>query len=656
MNFLKIWRHVLTSSNKNSRKPSGYKLTAGLLAGTAIASVLYLGYQIKGLDESYGRIAEDIGYYTQQVSDLRENQSALRSDLVVLRNEKVASELRLAELEAQKTAAEAAATRALEAANGFDKTILSLKNRLDDAQNVIAQGNQMQREVSNLEGALIELERQQEALGNDISGLEIQKSYAAGEVEQLQDDLQSLTTSVSDLRNQRENLSRDVVGLDARRIEKASLSEQVRRLTVEAADLEKRVDQARQGTQNGEGELERLSVRLSSSEVELGQVREQLGSAQGLLGSATAELDQRQSQLDKLTRQATQASADSVAAKQEQARAETAVEQLRTESGSLKAELSSVTEEVAELTIVRNRLSSEIQVGQARKEEISILKNDLLELTAEREILLPTLKELRQGVATAKAELAQVEPDVQASREALAGLAAREGELLQRVNALEFDAKQAAINQTSAQQEHDQMEEMLGELKSENVAAKLEGSRLDGEISAKSTELQNLVAEIAVTKARMREIAVTESSLAALKTERDGLVPMISERRTELTQVRAELDLALPDLQSSKQLLSQLAARKGELEQRIANLTAEAADALTAKQTAATEEALQAELLGRARTERASLQGQINSLKDQYNDLVERIRAANLSLVQPVDTSADTVPAQSTTTTNEGTE
>ena len=293
----------MTSSNKNSRKPSGYKLTAGLLAGTAIASVVYLGYQIRGLDESYGRIAEDIGYYTQQVSDLRENQSDLRSDLAILRREKAASELRLAELEAQKIAAETAVTQAQEAANGFDETISSLKNRLDDAQNVIAQGNQMQRDISSLEGTLIELKCQQNALSNDVSGLESQKSNATGEVEQLRDDLQNLTTRISDLRNQREKLSRDVVGLDAQRIEKASISEQIRRLTVEAADLEKRIEQARQGTENGEDELERLSVLLSSSEVELGQVREQLGHAKGLLGSATAELGQRQTQLENFVNQ-----------------------------------------------------------------------------------------------------------------------------------------------------------------------------------------------------------------------------------------------------------------------------------------------------------------------------------------------------------------
>lgn len=71
----------MTSSNETSRRSRTYTFVAGVLATLVFIALGALIYEVNDLNDRYGRIAEDIGYYSGERERLASERDALSAEL-----------------------------------------------------------------------------------------------------------------------------------------------------------------------------------------------------------------------------------------------------------------------------------------------------------------------------------------------------------------------------------------------------------------------------------------------------------------------------------------------------------------------------------------------------------------------------------------------
>ena len=138
----------MTESNKTYRKSSRNTAVALALGGAAILGSGFLVVQVNSLDRRYGRIEENLVYYTGELQSARQQLARAREQFRELsdQNQNLSQEVASSESRRQSATQREADSRARLEASQTELT--GLQDRLAEAQSTIAYAQRIEREAA----------------------------------------------------------------------------------------------------------------------------------------------------------------------------------------------------------------------------------------------------------------------------------------------------------------------------------------------------------------------------------------------------------------------------------------------------------------------------------------------------------------------------
>ena len=190
----------MTESNKTYRKSSRNTAVALFLGGAAIIASGFLVMQVNSLDRRYGRIEENLTYYTEQLNSEQQRLEIAReqyrelSDRIQNLDQEVASAENNRQSAAQR---EADAVARLEQSQA---ELTAVQERLAEARRIIAEAERLDRETTAALERKADLDVEIADLEDDVEQLDARQRDLSTDVETERRALDTLEGRRSGLR------------------------------------------------------------------------------------------------------------------------------------------------------------------------------------------------------------------------------------------------------------------------------------------------------------------------------------------------------------------------------------------------------------------------------------------------------------------------
>ena len=500
----------MTKSNKTYLNLSRNTTIALSLAGVAILASCLLILQVNSLDRKYGRVEENIGYYTQELEAARQQLESTRIQYRELsdQNQNMLEKVAGAENSLQSAVQrEADATERLKA---IQDDITSEQGRLSQALLTIAESARLEREntqaltikndletqVVNLEDDLKELEERQQELAAKTAQSETANDRLEGRLEERQRELDLLMPAVENLRAQ----ERRVAQL---RDDESRLENRITELTTEENDARNKlaalmvqIDAETQRLNGREQELTAAQIRFAELESELAELQERKVEMDVKVLDAEARFSELQSQAEiaqrALTRNQAQLSETTASVNLAQEQLSIAQAELTT----LETLIESALEELADVNQRRaefNGLQAEVARLQSRKSE---LDRDLPDLIARAELARSTFASTREDGEAELERIAGLKGRASSLEADIARLQERRDEFQERTDAARVAAEEARATLQELRSELGQLDALL-QARNDDL------SRRAGQISSQEEILNSLRIQIEAAEPSM---------------------------------------------------------------------------------------------------------------------------------------------------------
>lgn len=562
----------MTSSNETFRRSRVFSYLAGGLTALGLVGMGVLVFQVNDLNDRYGQIERDIGYFTDERERLRQSRDQLGQEISRVDIDLQAQREELRRAIQSRTEALVAADTANAARDAAQTTLELLRQQESAAREAIATGERERERIRSLttqreeiDRLLAELDRRRVDLEQTVSGLRTERTTLGDAVEDLLAQRETETARVEALRAA-------IVGLEALRQEvellrstEADLRQRIATQQAAAGSLESRVSDA-------QSRLEELQAQLTAETAARDAAARERGLAEGQLGTLRAEVDalsrtsgdlRREEELVaerlRLSEAARQA-ADEARNQTETTLAEArqALEQvLRDQASALAGRDSAIAERV--------QVEGDIASGRVVLAEIESAREQIGQLTGQREGLSSEVERLRENRASLAIEIDAANSDLQGLRERLVRLAERagaaeaaEGEAASRLARLQELIDEAEARATSSNDALAEARQALEAALSERDAAIRVRTQAENDLATLGEELARRQSVLAVVEA-------AEGQATALSARVESLMETLSARRDEVAQAEAAVQALRADVQRERDEIELLLDRRSVL-------------------------------------------------------------------------------------------
>lgn len=568
----------MTSSNETFRRSRVFSYLAGGLTALGLVGMGVLVFQVNDLNDRYGQIERDIGYFTDERERLRQSRDQLGQEISRVDIDLQAQREELRRAIQSRTEAVAAADTANAARDAAQTTLELLRQQESAAREVIATGERERERIRSLttqreeiDRLLAELDRRRVDLEQTVSGLQTERTTLGDFVEDLQAQRETETARVEALRA-------EIVGLDA-------LRQEVEQLRSTEADLRQRIatQQAATGSlesrvSDAQSRLEELQAQLTAETAARDAAARDRGLVEGELGTLRAEVDALSRTSGDFRREEALAAERlrlSEAARQvaDEARNQTettlaearqALEQvLRDQASALAGRDSAIAE--------RAQIEGDIASGRVVLAQIDSAQEQIGQLTGQREGLSIEVERLRETRASLAIEIDAANSDLQVLRERLVRLSERAGaaeaaeaETAARRARLQELIDQAEARATSSNDALAEARQALEAALSERDAAIRVRTQAENDLATLGEELARRQSVLAVVEA-------AEGQATALSARVESLMETLRARRDEVAQAEAVVQSLRADVQRKRDEIEPLLDRRSVLLSQIRN-------------------------------------------------------------------------------------